>query len=269
MKTNTFKTLLGTLAIAGALAAVPMSAFAADATSTGAVRINSNGSVRVVNAEVTSVTGNLISAITHFKDTLASWVFTTNASTTFRLGAGATTTPAGIPTGISVGDKISVSGALTSFGSTLGVTAAKVLDLTTRAFARGTTGTVQSINATTSTFVLLANGKNVTVQTSASTTWATGATTTGSLANVTVGAKVKVLGTFNADKTVLTASKVTINPGNVKKEDKNDDKSNKTGNKENEDKNDDNGNRGNSGKNNGLNLNAKVHIEAGDDNGGR
>jgi hypothetical protein len=243
MKTNTFKTLLGSALVTGALIALPTSAFALDASTTASMHINKNGIVRVVNAEVTSVSGNLITAVTRFKDTLANWVFTTNASTTIKVGAGATSTPAGIQ----VGDKISVAGALTSFGSTLGVNATKVLDLTTFASWKGKTGTVTSINNVNGTFVIDAGDKNFTVQTNASTTWATGATTTASFANLTIGTKVKVRGMLNTDKTVLTASSVTLSPVRVevKKENNGSSHGLKNGHKDKED-------RDNPGKHNGF-----------------
>jgi hypothetical protein len=244
MKTTTFKTLLGTLTLAGVLVALPTGAFAAEASTTSALQINKNGIARVVNAEVTSVSGNLISAVTHFKDTLASWVFTTNASTTIRTGAGATSTTSGI----AVGDKISVAGALTSFGSTLGVTATRILDVTKLASWKGTSGTIQSINTTNGTFVVKLENRTVSVQTNATTTWATGATSTAAFANLTVGAKVKVTGMLNADKTILTASKVVVSPA-------------KTDSKKESGDNDKKENKSNNGKHNGLlKLNSGLHL---------
>ncbi len=244
MKITTLKTLLGSLTVAGALVAFPLSASAAGATTTSSLHIGKNGVVHVVNAEVTSVSGNIINAVTYFKNTLATWAFTTNASTTIRVGTGATTTPSSIQ----IGDRIGVAGALTSFGSTIGVNATKILDLTAIASLRGTTGTVKTINTSNGTFVMTVGNKDITVQTNASTTWATKATTTLSLANLAVGTKVRVAGRLNPEHTILTASKVSIVP--VKKEDdRKDNKGSfhglKNGQKDKED-------RDNSGEHNGF-----------------
>ena len=255
MKTNTFKTLLGSITVAGALIALPTSAFALDASTTASMQINKNGIVRVVNAEVTSVSGNIITAVTNFKNSLANWVFTTNASTTIKTGIGATSTPSVVK----VGDKISVAGALTAFGSTLSVNATKVLDITALASWRGMSGTVTSINATTGTFVIKSGDKTVTVQSNASTTWMTGATTTTPFTNLQIGAKVKLVGTLNADRTVITASKVTINPVKIedtkKKENKGSSHGLKNGWKDKED-------RDNSGEHKGF-LNLKSDFNFG------
>lgn len=260
MKINTFKTLLGSLTIAGALVTLPLSAYALDASSTSALQIGQNGNIRVTNAEVTSVSGSIINAITRFKDTLATWAFTTNASTTIKLGNGATTTAQ-----IQAGDKISVLGVLSSLGSTFGINATQIRDLTSIDNFRGTTGTVKSINLTNATFVTTVDGKDITVATNASTTFAmAGTSTASSLATLAVGTKVNVIGTFNADKTVLTASKVTIKNFN-KKEDRDEDRKEnkgsshglKNGHKDKED-------RDNRGEHKGFfNLNSNLNLNLG------
>lgn len=254
MKINTFKTLLGSLTIAGALVALPLSAYALDASSTSALQIGENGVVHVRNAEVTSVSGSIINAVTRFKDTLATWAFTTNASTTVRLGNKATSTAQ-----IQAGDKISVLGFLTSFGSTFGVNATKIRGLTSIAAFRGTTGTVKSINLANATFVTTVNGKDITIATNASTTFAmAGTSTVASLAKIAIGQKVTVLGTLNADKTILTAVKVTIKHP---KEDRNENEGSshglKNGQKDKED-------RDNSGEHKGfLQVNSNLNLNLG------
>lgn len=259
MKTNTFKTLLGTLTIAGALVSLPLSAYALDASSTSALQIGTDGTVHVTNAEVTSVSGSIINAITRFKDTLATWAFNTNASTTIKLGNGATSAAS-----IQTGDRISVLGILSSIGSTFGVDATTIHDLTLMISFRGTAGTVKSINLANATFVTTVDGKDVTVVTNASTTWATkGTSTQASLANLVVGGKVKVMGTFNADKTVLIASKVTIK--STKKEDDNENEGSshgfKNGQKDKED-------RDNSGEHKGfLQAASDLKLNLGDTKG--
>jgi hypothetical protein len=210
MKIHTTKTLLGSLALGGMLLALPLSSFAADASTTSAVRINGDGGVRVVNAEVTSVSGNLINAITRFKNSIANWTFTTNASSTVNAGANATSTSV-----IRVGDKLDISGMLSSLGATISVDASKILDLTNIVSWRSNVGTVQSVNTTNGTFVLAQdNGKTVTVQTNASTTLAL-STATSTLANLAVGSKVQVTGTLNGDASILTATKVALKIGDT------------------------------------------------------
>ena len=123
MKKLTIAKTFGAAALLGAFAVTP--AFALDANSS--VTINADGNVRVINAEVTSISGNVINAVTHFKNLVTNWMFTTNASTTVKGGASATSSISGI----AVGDKLDVAGILTSFGQPISITASKIVDFKT------------------------------------------------------------------------------------------------------------------------------------------
>jgi hypothetical protein len=210
MKTNTLKTLFGSVALGAALFAAPVATFAADvrASSTASFRINHNGVVQVLNAEVTSISGSVINAVTRLKDSVVNWAFTTNASTTIvTSGLQATSTPSLIR----IGDRISVSGTLLSIGSTMNVTAAKVVDTTLLASWKTKSGKVQSVNTS--------NDKTITVITTASTQFKLNkATSTNTLAQLAPDQKVVVYGTISADGTSITAAKVVLNEGALKKE---------------------------------------------------
>lgn len=213
MKTNTMKRTLGSLAILSALMLAP-SAFAdTAATTTGSVSIGHNGHVAVKNAEVTSVSGNVVNAIARFANIVTSFIFTTNASTTIGVNNAFATTTANIH----VGDRINVAGTLASLGTAVSVNASKILDKTSMAMWRSKSGTVQSVNLSNGTFVLKTENKTFTVQTNASTVFtvkstATSTVTATTLSGLTVNGKVEVAGTINADGTLLTASKVLVKP---------------------------------------------------------
>ena len=208
MKTTSIKKVFGSLAIATVLVAAP-SVFAADvnATTSSSVRINSDGIIHVVGAEVTSISGDVVNAITRFKNSVVNWSFTTNASTTIN------TNPTNITssTSLRVGDKLNVTGLLSSFGTTIGVSATKIMDMTSFALAKGTSGTVTSVSTSTGTFVIKEDDKTITVQTNASTTFArTGTSTPQTFSLVTFNSKVKVTGTANTDGTIITATNVLV-----------------------------------------------------------
>lgn len=207
MKKNTFKTLLGGAALAGAMMFVPVSTFALDANaaSTSSLHVGRDGIVKVINAEVTAISGNLISAITRFKDNVVSWAFTTNATTTVAANDTVGTSTAGI----SVGDRLAVAGTLSSIGaSVINVNATAIKDITSTQNFRAKTGTVQSVNSANGTFtVKLKDDKVVTVQTNANTAWKG---TVATLATLPLNAKVVITGTANADNTVITATQVAV-----------------------------------------------------------
>lgn len=212
MKTHSLKSLLGGAMVAGTLMFMPLLASAQTAaTTTSSVRINRDGVVNIVNAEVTAVTGNIINAITRFKNTVVNWAFTTNASTTINV---ANATPA--TNDILVGDRLNVSGIVTTIGTSLGLDATSLKSFATStkqkmATSTGTvSGQITSVNAANGTFVLrISNDRTVTVQTNASTTFRfTKSTTTPIFANLATGAKVAVVGTADASGTVITATQV-------------------------------------------------------------
>jgi len=205
MKTTTTKTLLSSLLLAGALLAVPATTFAVNLSADSSVNVNSDGIFHVVNAEVTSISGNLINAVTTFKNNVVNWTFATNASTT----VAAKNNNTSLFSDIHIGDKLNVTGTLAALGSTISVNATKVRDMTASSSIRTKTGIVQSVNLTNGSFIIKSNDKTTTVQTNASTTIRTG-TTTGTLAALALNSKVAVTGLMNADNTIMTATKVMI-----------------------------------------------------------
>lgn len=216
MKTQTIKTAFGSLAIAGALLMAPSVFADTVATTTGSFNVNTSGVVHVKNAEVTSVSGNVVNAITRFTNFITNWTFTTNASTTVAANNSSSTSTSNIH----VGDRINVAGTLAALGSTISVNASKIVDITSYALFKTKSGTVQSVNTTNGTFVLKTDDKLITIQTNASTTFSvipTGTTTatTTTLAGLTLNSRVQVAGSLNADKTVLTTTKVVVRPAKV------------------------------------------------------
>jgi hypothetical protein len=221
MKSTSMKKLFGSFALATAFIAMP--AFAStNASTTASVHINGDGIVHVVGAEVTSVTGNVVNAMLHFKNSIATWAFTTNTSTMIAANNSQTAST----TDIHVGDKINVTGALTALGSVVSVNATKIRDITTTGLLRSKSGTVQSVNLTNSTFVLkTGDSKTMTIQTNANTVFTVapttfgGVTSTTTLAALALNGRVNVSGVTNADGSVLTATKVTVRPSMSTKED--------------------------------------------------
>lgn len=215
MKTTSLKTLLGGAALAGTLMFMPFAAFALDATATtsSSLRISRDGVVHIMNAEVTSVTGTLINAITRFKNTVVNWALSTNASTTVDVS---NATQAA--NDVLVGDRINVIGTVTTLGSSLGLNATAIKSFapslkgkaTSTASARGISGTIASVSAGSGTFTMKTSYDTmVTVHTNASTTWKIAkATGTVSLANLKAGMKATVVGTAFADGTAVTATRV-------------------------------------------------------------
>ena len=230
MKITSIKKVFGSLAVATVLVTAP-SVFAADvnATTSSSVRINSDGIVHVVGAEVTSISGTIVTALSHFKNTIVTWTFATNASTTVNTNP----TTVDSTTDIRVGDRLNVTGALSAFGSTISVNATKIKDMTTLALWRGRTGTVHSVNIANGTFVLMSNDKLITVQTNASTTFgfAPATSTVPTLATLALNSRVVVAGISNSNGTVITATKVIVTTNSstvVKNNDKNHDSKNES-----------------------------------------
>lgn len=214
MKTITLKTGLGAIALAGVLMSVPAATFAANASTTTSVNINHNGIIRVINAEVTSISGSIINAMATFKNTIVNFAVNTNASTTIAANNSLTAGTADIR----VGDKISVTGALSSIGSTIGLTATKVKDTTSMQELKAKMGTVSNINSSTGSFLLTSDGKVFTVNTNASTTYSLGTTTPTTFANLAANAKVVVTGRLSTDGTTITATRIAAKFEDLKKD---------------------------------------------------
>ena len=172
------------------------------------VAIADSGNVLVRGAKVTAVSGGTITATTVAGASTLTWTVTTDSLTSFSTSAGA-----GSSIGqISVGDTVSFAGALSGTG--LSVKATAVKDWTVGANERSIVGTVQSVNATSSSLTIV-NGKDndndnkkvTTIQFTGSTVINGTGTTFGS---IVAGDKVKATGTVNADGTILTATSATI-----------------------------------------------------------
>lgn len=212
MNTITFKKAVAGAMFLSAFVAVPT--FAATASSTASVHINKNGVVQVVGAEVTGISGNVISAVTRFKNNVMSWVFTTNASTTIA----ANNAIGAALSDIQIGDKLHVKGQLSTLASSTVVTAARIRDVSSMQSWKVKEGTVQSVNASSNSFVMKKGDKLITVAGNASTTITPVATTTLTIPTIPLNSKVVVTGRLSADGTSLLASKIIVLPANLKKE---------------------------------------------------
>ena len=178
------------------------------------VAITDSGNVLVRGAKVTAVSGSTITVTTTAGASTLTWTVTTDSSTAFSASTGGSSSLGAI----SVGDTISFVGTLS--GSSLSVKASAVKDWTVGANERSIVGTVQSVNATSSSLTIV-NGKDndndnkkvTTIQFTGSTAINGTGTTFGS---IVTGDKVKATGTVNADGTILTATSVTVTHPPVK-----------------------------------------------------
>ncbi len=201
------------IALASALALLPLAASADDnGKSPGArlrannqgveVALNASGNVLVRGAKVIGISGSTLTVMTTAGASTLSWAVTADASTVFVTSSGSDSSLGAI----SVGDTVSFAGALSGTGLTVKATAVK--DWTLGANERSVSGTVKSTNSA-GTSLVLDNHDNVTIQFTGSTLITlNGATTT--FAAIQMGDKVKATGTVNGDATVLTAASVTV-----------------------------------------------------------
>lgn len=210
MKTTTIKSLFGGIALASAIMAMPVAAFATNSEITSSVKINGDGIVHVLRAEVTSVSGSVINAVTRFRDNIMNWSFTTSAATKIVAN---NSSPAS-SSDIQAGDTISVTGMLASLGSTVQVNATKIKDVTSMPARTSLMGTVQSVNIANGTFVITThNKKQTTVQTNTATVFSFGNSDDTSLESLALNSKVAVQGTVNSEGTFITATKVANKDG--------------------------------------------------------
>lgn len=214
----------------GALAIGPLSAFANNGDggahkskiaahavgSTLEVRINNDNSVVVRGAKVTAVSGSLITAQTAFGSTVLSWSVQTNADTRFAYRGDSAASLGSI----SVGDYISFSGSLNTSAGGLTVNANVVknwskpaLEAPRSAFA----GTVQSVDAQNMTFMLATGGTEgvITVKLASSAAITAPQQASLAFANILVGDKASVKGTYDASAKVFTATKVHLERKNA------------------------------------------------------
>ncbi|OGG57059.1 hypothetical protein A3D71_02780 [Candidatus Kaiserbacteria bacterium RIFCSPHIGHO2_02_FULL_55_20] len=212
---NRIQTVLGSAALTSLLMVAPLiaSADTLNANASSGVVISPSGIVRVIGADVTAVSNNVVNAVTHFGNVVLNWVVNVSASTSIAANGSKNATT----TDVKVGDKVSFTGSLaSSAGNVLTVAATKVRDLTSFPLRKIAEGTVSNVNTANGTFTLTHDGRTVTVQTNASTTIAVkGGTTT--LASLTAGAKVNVAGTLSADGSVITAARIIVQTNNGQK----------------------------------------------------
>lgn len=199
--------ILGTLGIASAfMVAVPTTTLALDVTSTTKLYVEDSGNLHVSGAEVTSVSGNIINAVTRFKDSVVNMVITTNASTTIAANNSKTATTADIQTG----DKLSISGMLTGFGSTISLTATKIRDITSMQYWRVKSGNITSVSPASNSFTITHGKINLVVQLTASTTIRLANDAAGTISGLKVGDRVKTSGLIRNDGSLLVASTVQV-----------------------------------------------------------
>lgn len=169
--------------------------------------INSNGTVLVRGAKITSISGGTIDAAQNWGAYNMNWVVNTGASTSF-LRRGGTTSSMGE---FSVGDYISFTGPLDTTQSVATVDASVVRDFSIQLFDSNFSGTVSSVNTASSSFMLQTSAQgNVTVNTTAETKiWQGSATTT--FASIAVGQTISsTSGLWNNLTDTLQAATVRI-----------------------------------------------------------
>jgi len=182
--------------------------------STLEVRIDNDNSVIVRGAKVTAISGSVITAQTQFGSTVLSWSVQTNADTRFANRGDGSASLAGI----AVGDYISFSGMLNTAATGLSVNAKAVKDWSKPVLQspRAFSGTVQSVDAANLRFTLASGGAEgaITVKL-ASTTAITNGQASLAFANILVGDKVSVKGSYDSATKVFTATKVHIERKNA------------------------------------------------------
>ncbi len=124
---NTLKKILGTTTLA-VLVCMPI---AASADSIGArggtgVFVGENGVVHVLGAQVSAISGNVISAFTSIGNVVMNWTINASSDTKIAGGGSKSATVADLH----VGDKIAFSGT-NSTSSPLTISARKIVDITT------------------------------------------------------------------------------------------------------------------------------------------
>lgn len=164
----------------------------------------------VATAVVTSINGSVITAVNHKDSATTTWTITTNADTKFFIRGHHDKNVTKSINDIIVGDRVGAAGTVTdNDGTERAITATYLVQWNPSDKVRAA-GTVLSVNSTNGTFVLDTQHKGqVTVQTDSSTTIKNG-TSTGVLANITVGTKVAVKGMWNSLKSAINAVKIRI-----------------------------------------------------------
>ncbi len=171
------------------------------------VHITDKGNVLVRGAKVTAISGNTISAATTWGSASISWNVVTDSGTEFirRFGGKSSISE------ISVGDLVSFNGTLqTSVASPFTVQAKIVKDWSVQKQNATFSGTVQSVDATTQSFVLAAEKRgNITVLVSTTTVIRKG-DSAGAFSDIVAGVKATASGLYNNLTSRLEAEKVII-----------------------------------------------------------
>jgi len=169
------------------------------------INIGSNGGTLVRGAQVTSVSGNDVSAKTSLGASVMNWIVKTDSNTEFTANKNGGSGLANI----AVGDIISFRGSLDQAVSGLTVKAKVVKDWTHVQTKKNFSGVVSSINTSLNSFVITNGNSTTTVQTNSDTKFKLDGSA-GTFASLFLNAKVKVMGMFNASSSVLTATSVDI-----------------------------------------------------------
>jgi len=198
--------------VSAVIASAAIGAFAGVASADSglgvSIDVGANGNALVRGAEVTAVTDSEVKAETSWGSTVLNWVVKTDAETEYAGKDGKEMARGDI----AVGDTISFRGTLDQTVSSL-VVKAKVVKDWTKSVAAGVKlhGNVGSINSTLKSFVITDGSATTTIATNSSTRFEKNGDD-ASFADITLDAKVKVKGTWNASSTVLTATEVDIKP---------------------------------------------------------
>lgn len=175
--------------------------------STLEVHITERGNVLVRGAKVTAISGNTISASTAWGGASMAWNVVTDGNTQFIRRAGGKSSISEI----SVGDFVSFQGALqTSVTSPFTVQAKIVRDWSIQKQNATFSGTVQSVDSVSQSFVLSSENRgNVTVFVSTSTKVEKGGVS-GVFSDIVAGVKATVSGLYNNLTSRIDADKVQI-----------------------------------------------------------
>jgi hypothetical protein len=169
------------------------------------VDVGASGNALVRGAEVTAVSESEVKAETSWGDAVLNWVVKTDADTEYVGKNGKDIARADI----AVGDTISFRGTLDQAITALTVKAKVVKDWSKTEAKTKLNGTVSSINSSLNSFVVTHGNSTTTVETSGSTDFEVNGKD-GSFADLSLNAKVKLRGMFNASSTVFSANEVEI-----------------------------------------------------------
>lgn len=206
----------GALVIAALMLAIPMYALAESGgkkngsgpTTVGStleVHIGNNGGVLVRGARVTSVSGSSITATTAWGSTNMTWTIRTDGTTQFLGRNGETITASTIVTG----DYVSFAGTINSSFASPTVDAKVVKDWSIPQSETKVSGTVQSINVTGNSLIVV-NGNGTTTVAVTGSTKITSGKDTVTLSSIVPNDKVKASGSFNASTRTLTATALVV-----------------------------------------------------------